>query len=77
MRILVRDGKNSDPGYGMEKSRIRDPETGKTSRIRNTGKEVKGRGEKDRGGERIEEGELRGEREWEVRGGREGEGRGK
>ncbi len=29
-----RDGDSSDPGSGMEKSRIRDP--GKTSRIRNT-----------------------------------------
>ncbi len=34
--MRIRDGKNSDPGSGMEKSRIRTPE--KTSRIRNTGR---------------------------------------
>jgi hypothetical protein len=32
--MLIRDGDSSDPGSGMEKSRIRDP--GLTSRIRNT-----------------------------------------
>jgi hypothetical protein len=41
MRIRNPGWKNSTPGWkkfgsGMEKSRIRDPESGKTSRIRNT-----------------------------------------
>ncbi len=35
--MWIRDGKISDPGPRMEKSRIRDPESRKTSRIRNTG----------------------------------------
>jgi hypothetical protein len=25
LRIRIRDGKNSDPGFAMEKNRIRDP----------------------------------------------------
>ncbi len=32
--MRIRDGKNLDPGSGLEKSQIRDP--GQTSRIRNT-----------------------------------------
>jgi hypothetical protein len=34
----ILDGKNSLPGSGMENSQIRGPGSGKTSRIRNTGR---------------------------------------
>ncbi len=63
-----------DPGWKKVGSGIQKPEKHPGSATLE--RREKEEGKKDRGGERFEEGELRGNREWEVRGGREGEGRG-
>ncbi len=34
--MQIQDGKNSDPGWKKVRNGIRDPESGKTSQIRNT-----------------------------------------